>query len=152
MAVLMFSAPATTRTPSASATTAGEPGPPEAAASQVTGARAAARYCGIDSRGGGSRRWLISSHAYVTATTDEAAAAPDAHAGTCAPHASASMPARARTHEATAVRLIQIRVLTTRKLFGGCLLDRRVCDSRCRHCGTESVVDVDDRYSSGATV
>src|SRR6476619_3868470 len=99
----MFSAPAMTRTPRASATTAGEPGPPDAAASQVTGASAAARYCLIDSLGGGSRRWLINSHAYVTAATEAAAAAPDAHGGTVAPHARASMPASARSHAATAV-------------------------------------------------
>jgi hypothetical protein len=61
----------------------------------------------------------MSSHAYVTAATDAAAAAPDAHAGACAPQASASMPARARTHAAPAVRLIQIRVLPTRTSVSG---------------------------------
>src|SRR4051812_18551952 len=98
----MSSAPAITRTPSANATTAGDPGPPDAAASHVTGARTTARYCLTDSRGGGSRRWLMRSHAYVTAMTDAVAAAPDVHEGTCVPHASASMPARARTHAAIA--------------------------------------------------
>ncbi len=69
----------------------------------------------MNSRGGGSRRWLISSHAYVTAETEEAAAAPDAHAGAAMPHASATMPASARSHAATAVTLAQIRVFTTKK-------------------------------------
>ena len=60
----------------------------------------------------------MSSHAYVTAATDAAAAAPDVHEGTFAPQASASIPARARTHAATAVRLTQIRDFTTRGLGG----------------------------------
>src|SRR5512143_3511045 len=115
----MFSAPATTRTPNASATTAGEPGPPEAAASHVTGASAAARYCLMYSRGGGSSRWLMSSQAYVTAATEDAAAAPDAHAGTLMPHASANMPERARTHAAPAATLTQIRVFTRKVVSGG---------------------------------
>ena len=115
----MFSAPAMTRTARANATTAGEPGPPEAAASQVTGANTVAMYCLVNSRGGGSRRWLINSQAYVTAATEQAAAAPDAHAGTDIPHANATMPASASSHAATAVTLAQIRVFTTKEILAG---------------------------------
>ncbi len=61
----------------------------------------------------------MSSHAYVTAATDAAAATPDVHEGACAPHASASMPARARTHAEIAATLTQIRVLTTRGVLAG---------------------------------
>jgi len=113
----MFSAPATTRTPRANATTAGEPGPPDAAASHVTGASTEAIYGLMSSRGGGSRRWLISSQAYVTAATEEAAAAPDAHPGTAMPHANATMPASASSHAATAVTLAQIRVFTRKRFW-----------------------------------
>src|SRR5690348_235001 len=140
IAVRIFSAPATTLTPRARATTAGDPGPPEAAASHVTGASVAARYCLIDSRGGGSSRWLISSHAYVTAATDATAAAPEAHAGAFAPQASATMPARASSHAVTAVTLSQIRVFTweefwreaTRSLRVLCAMRRRQHRIRCR--------------------
>src|SRR5688572_3661383 len=143
-----------TRTPSARATTAGDPGPPDAAANQVTGASAVARYAFVNSRGGGSRRRLISSQAYDTAATDASAATPEAHTGALAPQASANMPTKASTHAATAVPLTQIRAFTTRSLSGRTarLRDRRVRDSRRRHGGTESVVDVDDRYAGGATV
>src|SRR4029453_10926524 len=91
----------------------------DAAASQVTGANTAAMYCLVNSRGGGSRRWLISSQAYVTAATEEAAAATGAHGGTAVPHANATMPASASSRAATAVTLAQIRVFTTKEILAG---------------------------------
>ena len=50
----------------------------------------------------------------MTAETEATAAAPDAHPGALDPHASETMPARARTQAAPAATLTQIRVLTTR--------------------------------------
>ena len=79
------------------------------------GANTAAMYGLMSSRGGGSSRWLINNQAYVTAATEQAAAAPDAQPGTDMPHANATMPASASSHAATAVTLAQIRVFTRKK-------------------------------------
>src|SRR5688500_20371365 len=62
---------------------------------------------------------MISRQEYVTAMTDVAAAAPDAHPETFAPHANATMPARASTQAEPAARLTQIRGFTTRAVVVG---------------------------------